>query len=114
MEVTQTQAHGLKREYHVVLPAAELLHRLDGQLAELRAKARIPGFRPGKVPVSHLKKLYGQAIMAETVQEAVNEANRKIVEDNELTLALEPKVTVSEETKDLEKVFEARTDFVFT
>lgn len=114
MEVTQTQAHGLKREYHVVLPAAELLNRLDGQLAELKAKARIPGFRPGKVPVSHLKKLYGRAIMAETVQEAVNEANRKIVEDNELKLALEPKVTVSEANKDLEKVFEARSDFAFT
>jgi trigger factor len=114
MEVTQTQAQGLKREFNVVLPAADLAQRVDEQLSELKAKARIPGFRPGKVPVSYLKRLYGRSIIAEAVQEAVNEANRKIVEDHELRLALEPKIVVPDENKDLEKLFEAQSDFVFT
>jgi trigger factor len=114
MEVTQTQAQGLKREFNVVLPAADLAQRVDEQLSELQAKARIPGFRPGKVPVSYLKRLYGRSIIAEAVQEAVNEANRKIVEDHELRLALEPKIIVPEDNKDLEKLFEAHSDFVFT
>ncbi len=114
MEVTQTQADGLKREFKIVLPAAEIAQRVDGQLAEIKAKAQIPGFRPGKVPVSHLKRLYGRSIMADAVQEAVNEANRKIVEENELRLAVSPKVAFQNNDKDLEQIFETQSDFVFT
>jgi trigger factor len=114
MQVTETLAQGLKREFKVVLPAADLATRLEGQLAEVQAKARINGFRPGKVPVAHLKRLYGRSIMADVVQEAVNEAHRKIVEDNALRLALEPKIDFAGEKDELEKAFEAQADFAFT
>jgi len=114
MEVTQTQAQGLKREFKIVLPAADIAQRVDGQLAEIKAKAQIRGFRPGKVPVSHLKRLYGRSIMADAVQEAVNEANRKIVAENELRLVGGPKVVFQNNDKDLEKIFETQSDFVFT
>lgn len=113
MQVTQTLSQGLKREFKVVLPATDLATRLEGQLVELRAKARINGFRPGKVPVSHLKRLYGRSIMADVVQEAVNEANRKIVEENELRLAGEPRIDLALEKDELDKAFEAQADFVF-
>jgi trigger factor len=114
MEVTQTNAQGLKREFKVVLAAADLAGRVEGQLAEVQAKARIPGFRPGKVPVAHLKRLYGRSIMAEVVQEAVNEANRKIVEDNQLRLAMDPKIDFPGDAQDIEKAFESQADFAFT
>ena len=114
MEVTQTHAQGLKREFKVVLAAADLAERVEGQLVEVKAKARIPGFRPGKVPVSHLKRLYGRSIMAEVVQDAVNEANRKIVEDNQLRLAMDPKIDFPEDSQEIEKVFEAQADLAFT
>ncbi|MGH6852980.1 MAG: trigger factor, partial [Methylocella sp.] len=114
MEVTQTHAQGLKREFKVVLAAADLAERVEGQLAEVKAKARIPGFRPGKVPVSHLKRLYGRSIMAEVVQDAVNEANRKIVEDNQLRLAMDPKIDFAGDSQEIEKVFEAQADLAFT
>src|ERR1700730_16269235 len=113
MEVTQIQAQRLKPEFNVLLPAADLAQRVEGQLAEIKAKAHIPGFRPGKVPVSHLKRLYGRSIMAEVVQDAVKEANRKIVDENELRLAREPKIIFGDNNSDLEKVFEARSDLVF-
>jgi trigger factor len=114
MEVTQTNAQGLKREFKVVLAAADLAGRVEGQLAEVQAKARIPGFRPGKVPVAHLKRLYGRSIMAEVVQEAVNEANRKIVEDNQLRLAMDPKIDFPGDAQEIEKAFESNSDFAFT
>lgn len=114
MQVTQTNSQGLKREFKVVLAAAELAKRVEGQLAEVQAKARIPGFRPGKVPVSHLKRLYGRSIMAEVVEEAVNEANRKIVEDNQLRLALEPKIDFSGDAQEIEKTLETKADLAFT
>jgi trigger factor len=113
MHVTQTLSQGLKREFKVVLPAADLATRLDNQLNEMKSKARINGFRPGKVPVSHLKRLYGRSIMADVVQEAVNEANRKIVEENELRLAGDPKIDLAIEKEELDKAFEARADFIF-
>ncbi|WP_026607030.1 trigger factor [Methylocapsa acidiphila] len=114
MQVTETLAQGLKREFKVVLPAADLATRLEGQLVEVQAKARINGFRPGKVPVAHLKRLYGRSIMTDVVQEAVNEAHRKIVEDNAFRLALEPKIDFAGDKEVLEKAFEAQADFAFT
>ena len=56
MQVTQTLAEGLKREFKVVVPAGDLASRVDAQLAEMKDKVRINGFRPGKVPVAHLKR----------------------------------------------------------
>lgn len=114
MQVTETLSQGLKREFKVVLPAADLSTRLEGQLVEVQAKARINGFRPGKVPVAHLKRLYGRSIMAEVVQEAVNEAHRKIVEENELRVAQEPKIDFAGDKDEIEKAFEAQADFAFT
>lgn len=114
MQVTETLSQGLKREFKVVLPAADLAVRLEGQLAEMQAKARINGFRPGKVPVAHLKRLYGRSIMADVVQEAVNEAHRKIVEDNALRPAAEPKIDFAGDKDEMEKAFEGQADFAFT
>jgi trigger factor len=59
MQVTETLSQGLKREFQVVLPAAELEERLTSELATLKDKVRLNGFRPGKVPVAHLRKVYG-------------------------------------------------------
>ncbi len=114
MQVTETLSQGLKREYKVVLPAIDLAQRLEDQLVELKAKARINGFRPGKVPVSHLKRLYGHSIMSDVLQEAVTEANRKIVEDNAIRPVGEPRIELSGEAEDVEKAFESRADLAFT
>ena len=63
---------------------------------------RINGFRPGKVPVAHLRRVYGRSVMADVVQNAVNEANRKIVDDNGLKLALEPQIQFPEDKDEVE------------
>ena len=82
MQVTQTHAEGLKRQFEIVLSAQDLTTRMDSQLGEMQQKARIKGFRPGKVPVAHLKRMYGRSIMAEVLQEAVSEARTKMIEDS--------------------------------
>jgi trigger factor len=113
MQVTQTLSEGLKQEFKVVLPAGDLAAKLETQLAEMRAKAQIKGFRPGKAPISHLKKLYGKSLMSEVLQEAVNEANRKIVDDNKLRIAAEPKLDFPGGQDEVEKALEAAGDFSF-
>lgn len=114
MQVTETLSEGLKREYKVVLAAADLATKVEAQLDEMRAKARINGFRPGKVPVAHLKRLYGRAIMADVMQDAVNEANRKIIEDNDLKLATPPKIELMPANdQELAEAFDAKTDLAY-
>ncbi|WP_131116981.1 trigger factor [Lichenihabitans psoromatis] len=114
MQVTEVSSQGLKREYKVVLPAADLASRLEGELAGMRDKVKINGFRPGKVPMAHLKRVYGRSVMSEVVQNAVNEANRKIVEDNGLRLAMEPKIDLASDQAEVERAMEAEGDLSFT
>jgi len=113
MQVTQTSSQSLKQEFKVVLPAADLAAKLGAQLAEVQAKAQIKGFRPGKAPIGHLRKLYGKSIMGDVLQEAVNEANRKIVEDHQLRIAVEPKLEFPGGQEEVERALEAEGDFSF-
>ncbi len=113
MQVTETLSQGLKREYDIFLPASDLAEKLNGQLTQLKAKAQIKGFRPGKVPVEHLRKVYGKSVMADVVQEAITSANKKIVDDNHLRLAREPKVELPTDQSAIEAALEARGDLTF-
>ena len=113
MQVTQTHADGLKREFQIVLAAQDLSSRLDNQLEEMRTKANIKGFRPGKVPMTHLKRMYGRAVMADVVQEAVGEARTKMIEENDLRIAGEPKFDLDGEQNVLERALEAKGDLTF-
>ena len=113
MQVTETLSQGLKREFQVVLPAAELEERLSTELSTLKDKVKINGFRPGKVPVAHLRRLYGRSVMADVLQNAVNEANRKIVDDNQFKLALEPRVEFPEDKSAVEQAMDAKADLAF-
>ncbi len=113
MQVTQTSSQGLKHEFKVVLPAGDLAAKLAAQLSELQAKAQIKGFRPGKAPIGHLKKLYGKSIMGDVLQEAVNDANRKIVEENALRIAHEPKIDFPGGQEEVERALQAEGDFSY-
>ena len=114
MQVTETRSEGLTREYTVVLPATELDERLTSELTGLKDKVRINGFRPGKVPVQHLRRVYGRSVMADLLQTLVNEANRKIIDDNELKLAFEPQVVLPEDKDQVEAAIAAKGDFSYT
>ena len=95
MQVTQTLDEGLKREFKIVVPAADLDARLNQRLADMKDRVVLNGFRKGKVPVAHLKKLYGKSVMAEVLDQVVAEANKKIVDDNGFKLAMQPKVKLT-------------------
>ncbi|HLK83299.1 MAG TPA: trigger factor [Xanthobacteraceae bacterium] len=114
MQVTETTSEGLKREFRVTLPATELDARLTERLTEMKDRVRINGFRPGKVPVDHLRKIYGRAVMAETIEQMVRETNNRIVTDRGLKLAMEPKVTLPEDKTEVEQVITGKTDLSYT
>ena len=114
MQATQTSSEGLKQEFKVVLPASALAAKLGAQLSELQSKAQIKGFRPGKAPIGHLKKVYGRSIMAEVLEEAVKDANRKILEDHQLRIAQEPKIDFPGGQDEVERALQAEGDFSYT
>ena len=104
MQVTELSAEGLKHQFKIVVPASDLTSKIDERLAEMAKTAALPGFRPGKVPVSLLKKQYGQALFGEAVEAAVNTSTAKAIEDRGLKPALQPRVDLKqlEEGKDVE------------
>lgn len=114
MQVTETSAQGLKHEFQVVVPKTELGTRADERLGDLKNKVQIRGFRPGKVPVDHLRKVYGRSVMAESIEAAVRDANSKIVTDNNFKLAAEPKVTMPEDQTTIEAVINGQADLSYT
>jgi trigger factor len=114
MQVTETVSDGLKREFKVVVPAADLATKADAKFGQLKDQVRINGFRPGKVPVAHLKRLYGRAVMAEMIETSVREANAQIVTERGFKLVREPKVTLPEEQGAVEQVIEGKTDLAYT
>jgi trigger factor len=114
MQVTETSAAGLKREYRVVVPATDLEARVNERLDDLKGRVQLRGFRPGKVPVAHLKRLYGKAAMSEVIEAAVREANSKIVTDHGFKLAAEPKVVLPSEEGAVEGVIAGKSDLAYT
>jgi trigger factor len=114
MQVTETLSEGLKREFRVVVPASELETKVNTRLDDLKGKVRINGFRPGKVPVSHLKRLYGRAAMAEVIEETVRDANGQIVGEKGYKLAAEPKIPRPTEEAALERVIAGQSDLDYT
>jgi len=114
MQVTETLAEGLKHEFRVVVPVAELEAKIDSRLEELKDRVRINGFRPGKVPVAHLKRVYGRSVMAESIEAAVQEANAKIVSDHGFKLAMDPKVTLPSDENAVKDVIEGKADLSYS
>lgn len=113
MQVTETLNSGLKREIKVVVPATDMEARLMTRLTDARGKVRINGFRPGKVPVQHLRKVYGKSFMAEVVNEILNDARSIITERGEKA-AMQPEVVMTEDEKEAEKILDGGVDFEFS
>src|SRR3954451_16551426 len=110
MQVTETLSEGLKREFKVVVPAAELDSKVNARINDMKDRVQIRGFRPGKVPVTHLKRLYGRSAMAEVIEATVRDTNTQIFSERGFKLAGDPKVTLPTEQADVEKLIEGKSD----
>ena len=114
MQVTETLAEGLKHEFKVSVPASDLDAKAGAKLVDLKDKVKLNGFRPGKVPVSHLKKVYGRSVMAETIDQTIRDTNTQIFTDRGFRLATEPKITMPTEQAEVEELLAGKTDLTYT
>src|SRR5437588_996348 len=114
MQVTETLVEGLKHEFQISVSAADLDAKADARLVELKDKVRLNGFRPGKVPVSHLKKVYGRSVMAETIDQTIRDANTQIFTERGFRLATQPKITMPTEQKAVDDILAGKSDLTYT
>jgi trigger factor len=92
MQVTETLSEGLKRGFSIVVPAADIETRRIARLTDLGRTLRLPGFRPGKVPLPVVRQRFGTAVTAEVLEEAVNRATQQVLSERGLRPAVQPKV----------------------
>ena len=90
MQIVEKSGEGLSRVYGVTVPVADLNERLEARIVEITPQLNIKGFRPGKVPAAHVRRLHGKALMAEVVEQTITETTQKVLEDNKLRPAGEP------------------------
>src|SRR5665213_1755249 len=104
MEVIETTTDGLKHEFKITIPAGDIAERIDKRLVEIGRTTRLPGFRPGKAPMSVLKTRFLPHVRGEVVQDAVNQAADETLKDRNLRPAMQPKVEITafDDGKDLE------------
>ena len=114
MQIGESSSTGLKRELKVVIGQGELSERFSTRLDEFRDQVQLKGFRKGKVPVAHIKKLYGRSVMAEVLQQAVEETSRKAIEERKERAAHQPNIALTEDKDELERVLSGQSDLAFT
>jgi trigger factor len=95
MQITETSVDGLKREFKVVIAAQEIDAKIQAKLQELTRTVKLPGFRPGKVPLTVVNQRYGGSVTQEVVETEVTEATQQVVRERGLRVALQPDVSIA-------------------
>ena len=113
MQVTETLNKGLERELKIVVPKDDLAGTLAERLEDMKGKVRINGFRQGKVPLSHIRKLYGRQLMAEIVNDIVSKRSGEVLKERNEKAAQQPEVSMTEDEKAAEEILAGNQDFEF-
>ena len=107
MQIVEKSVEGLSRVYGVTVPAAVLAEKVEVRIAEITPTLNLKGFRPGKVPTGHVRRMFGKSLMSEIVEQTINETTQKVLSDNNLRPAGEPDLRPE---GDIQDVFEGRSD----
>lgn len=96
MQIKETANEGLKRAYTITIPAKEIDERVTGEVKKIAPQVKMPGFRPGKVPANLVRKMHGEQVHAQTVNDLIRESVDKVMAENKLRPAMQPKVELDE------------------
>jgi trigger factor len=110
MQIIEKSGDGLSRVYGVKVPAADLGKKLDARIAEIAPQMNLKGFRPGKVPPSHVRRLYAKSLMSEVIEQTISESSQKVLDDNNLRVASQPDLKPE---SDMDKVLEGKADLAY-
>jgi trigger factor len=110
MQIVEKSGDGLSRVYGVKVPAADLGKKLDARIAEIAPQLNLKGFRPGKVPQAHVRRLYAKSLMSEVIEQTLSESSQKVLDDNNLRVASQPDLKPE---SDMDKVLEGKADLAY-
>ncbi|HZC15761.1 MAG TPA: trigger factor [Caulobacteraceae bacterium] len=110
MQIVQKSGEGLSRIYGVSISAQELGQKLDARIAEIAPRLNLKGFRPGKVPAAHVRRIYGRSLMGEVVEQTLSETSQKVLDDNQLRVASQPDLKPE---SDMDKVLAGQADLAY-
>jgi trigger factor len=113
MQVTETSSEGLKRKLKVVVGADELGERFSAHLDKIKDQVQIKGFRKGKVPISHIKKVYGRSVMNDVLQETIRETSNKAIVDRKERPAMMPDIQLADGASEIESVVDGKADLAY-
>ena len=113
MQVLETSSEGLKRKLKVVVGADELGERYTAHLDKIKDQVQLKGFRKGKVPVAHIKKVFGRSVMNEVLQETIRETSTQAIRDRNERPAMVPDISIPEDSVDMESVVEGKADLAY-
>ena len=114
MQIREVNSEGLKRELEVVVASGELNERFQDRLNQIKDTVQLKGFRKGKVPVNHIKKLYGKSVMLEILNDAVKETSSKAIEDRKERPALQPDIVLPEDPDKLDRILNGQDDLAYS
>lgn len=114
MQVTETVNEGLQRELKITVPKADMVARLNERLNQMKSQVQINGFRQGKVPTSHLKKVYGEQAMAEIVNDFINNRSGEVLKEREERPAQQPEISMTEDEAQAKEILAGNADFEYT
>ena len=110
MQIVEKSGEGASKVYGVTVPAADLAKRLEARIAEITPRLNIKGFRPGKVPPAHIKRVHGKALMAEVLEQTLNETSQQVLDENKLRPATQPDL---KPVSDMDKVLAGKEDLSY-
>jgi len=109
-KIVEKSGEGLSRVYAVTVPANDLTAKLDAKINEMAPKMQIKGFRPGKVPPAHVRRMYARELMSEIIQDTLNATTEQVLNDNNLRPAGQPELKPE---SDMEQVIAGKADLTF-
>lgn len=113
MQVTETSSEGLKRKLKVVVGVDELGQRFTSHLDKIKDQVQLKGFRKGKVPISHIKKVFGRSVMSDVLEETIRETSSKAIKDRNERPALQPAIALAENAAEMEQVVDGKADLAY-
>ncbi|MFV0369554.1 MAG: trigger factor [Hyphomicrobiaceae bacterium] len=114
MQITEMNNDGLKRTLKVTVDQTELGERFNQKIDEIKGRVQLKGFRKGKVPISHIKKLYGRSVMAEVLEQTVRETSSKAITDRNERPAMQPDIDLPKDEGEIEKVISGEAGLAYS
>ena len=110
LQIVEKSGEGLSRKYEVRIPAAELTEKLEAKIAEITPRLNLKGFRPGKVPSAHIRRIYGKSLMGEVVEQALTESSQQAMDDAKLKPAGQPDLKLE---SNMDQVLAGKEDLAY-